>query len=177
VQKGRCITVANPRAGRLSLIWFGSTSFSLTNYLKHAIFASRLPGGAFEILVYGRSKMPRRAKMMTAKAKEKQRKIESGLVSELFPKVTEIAISMLYSQAGVLKPLSRTVNFSPDSAAAFKLNCLCADCVEGMFDFTKIISAMVGARKTTSKGEISCERCAAPECSYAAYTVTIKYGQ
>ena len=121
--------------------------------------------------------MPRRAKMMTAKAKEKQRKIESGLVSELFPKVTEIAISMLYSQAGVLKPLSRTVNFSPDSAAAFKLNCLCADCVEGMFDFTKIISAMVGARKTTSKGEISCERCAAPECSDAAYTVTIKYGQ
>ncbi len=115
--------------------------------------------------------------MTAAKAKDKQQKIDAGLVSELFPKVSEIAISMLYSQAGVLKPLSRTVNFSPDSAAAFKLNCLCADCVEGRFDFTKIISAMVAARKTTSKGEIRCEHCAAPECSNVSYSVTIKYGQ
>jgi hypothetical protein len=121
--------------------------------------------------------MSRRAKMMTAKAKEKQRRLDSGLVSELFPKVTEIAISMLYSQAGVLKPLSRTVNFSPDSAAEFKLSCLCADCIEGRFDFTKIISAMVKTRKTISKGEISCDSCPAPECSDAAYSVTIKYAQ
>jgi hypothetical protein len=115
--------------------------------------------------------------MTAAKAKEKQQRIDAGLVSELFPKVTEIAISMLYNQAGALKPLSRTVNFSADSAAAFKLNCLCADCVEGRFDFTKIISAMVKTRKTTSKGEISCDSCPAPECSDAAYTVTIKYAQ
>ena len=121
--------------------------------------------------------MTRRAKMMSAKAKEKQRRLDSGIVSELFPKVTEIAISMLYSQAGVLKPLSRTVNFFPDSAAEFKLNCLCADCVEGRFDFTKIISAMVKTRKTISKGEISCDSCPAPECSDAAYSVTIKYAQ
>ena len=121
--------------------------------------------------------MSRRAKMTAAKAKDKQQRIDAGLVSELFPKVTEIAISMLYSQTGVLKPLSRTVNFSPGSSATFKLNCLCSECDEGRFDFTKIISAMVGARKTISKGEISCEHCAAPECSDAAYTVTIKYGQ
>jgi len=42
-------------------------------------------------------KMSRRAKMTAAKAKEKQQRIEAGLVSEIFPKVTEIAISMLYS--------------------------------------------------------------------------------
>lgn len=121
--------------------------------------------------------MSRRAKMTAAKAKEKQQRIEAGLVSELFPKVTEIAISMLYSQSGALKPLSRTVNFFPGSSASFKLNCLCSECVEGKFDFTKIISAMVGTRKTVSKGEISCESCAAPECSDAAYSVTIKYAQ
>ena len=119
--------------------------------------------------------MSRRAKMTAAKAKDKQQRIDAGLVSELFPKVTEIAISMLYSQTGVLKPLSRTVNFSPGSSATFKLNCLCSECVEGRFDFTKIISAMVGARKTISKGEISCEKCSAPECSDVAYSVTIKY--
>ena len=121
--------------------------------------------------------MTRRAKMTAAKAKEKQQRIEAGLVSEIFPQVTEIAISMLYSQAGALKPLSRTINFSPESSATFKLNCLCSECVEGRFDFTKIISAMVGALKTVSKGEISCESCTAPECSDAAYSVKIKYAQ
>jgi hypothetical protein len=121
--------------------------------------------------------MTRRAKMTAAKAKEKQQRIDAGLISELFPKVAEIAISILYSQSGALKPLSRTVNFFPGSSASFRLNCLCSECVEGKFDFTKIISAMVGTRKTASKGEISCESCAAPECSDATYSVTIKYAQ
>jgi len=121
--------------------------------------------------------MSRRAKMTAAKAKEKQQRIEAGLVSELFPKVTQIAISMLYSQAGALKPLSRTVNFFPESSATFKLNCLCSECVDGRFDFTKIISTMVSTRKAISKGEISCESCSAPECSDVAYSVTIKYKQ
>ena len=119
--------------------------------------------------------MNRRAKMTAAKAKNKQQRTEAGTVSELFPKVAEIAISMLYSQAGEAKPLSRTVNFSPGSSAIFKLNCLCFECAEGRFDFTKIISTMVGARKTMSKGEISCESCSAPECADVAYSVTIKY--
>lgn len=121
--------------------------------------------------------MNRRSKITTAKAKEKQQRIEAGLVSELFPKVTQIAISMLYSRSGALKPLSRTVNFFPGSSAAFKVNCLCSECVEGRFDFTKIISGMVRTRKTASKGEISCESCSAPECSDVAYAVTIKYAQ
>ena len=121
--------------------------------------------------------MNRRAKMTAAKAEEMQQRIEAGLVSELFPKVTTIAISMLYSQTGVLKPLSRTVNFFPGSAATFKVNCLCSECVEGRFDFTKIISAMVRIQKMVSKGEISCESCSAPECSDVAYSVTIKYAQ
>jgi hypothetical protein len=119
--------------------------------------------------------MTRRAKMTAAKEKEKQQKIDAGLVSELFPKVTQIAINMLYSQAGALKPLSRTVNFFPGSSAIFKLNCLCSDCIEDRFDFTKIISEMVRTRKTASKGKISCESCSAPECSDVAYSVTIKY--
>lgn len=119
--------------------------------------------------------MNRRAKMTAAKAEKMQQRLDAGLVSELFPKVTEIVISMQYSQTGALEPLSRTVNFFPGSSATFKVNCLCSECLESGFDFTKIISAMVKAHKTGSKGEISCESCPAPECSDVAYSVTIKY--
>jgi len=120
--------------------------------------------------------MNRRAKM-AAKAEKKQQRIDAGIVADLFPKVAQITISMLYSQTGVLEPLSRIVNFSPGSVAIFKVNCLCSDCVEGVFDFTKIINSMVKARKPAAKGKISCISCAAPECTDAAYTVTIKYSK
>ncbi len=119
--------------------------------------------------------MNRRAKISAAKAERKQQKIEAGLVSELFPKVAEIAISMVYSQTGALEPLSRKINFFPGSSAVFRINCLCSECVEGGFDFTQIISAVVGARKTAAQGKISCERCSAPECSDVEYTITVKY--
>lgn len=119
--------------------------------------------------------MSRRMKVAAAKAEKKQQRIDAGLLSELFPKVKEISISMIYSQTGVLEPLSRTVNFFPSSYAVFKLSCLCSECLEGGFDFTKIISAMVGTHKTALKGKISCEGCSAPECSDVEYTATIKY--
>jgi len=119
--------------------------------------------------------MNRRAKMTAAKAEKMQQRLDAGLVSELFPKVTEIVISMQYSQTGVLEPLSRTVNFFPGSSATFKVNCLCSECVESGFDFTKIITEMVKTHKTGSKGKIDCESCSAPECSDVAYSVTIKY--
>jgi hypothetical protein len=118
--------------------------------------------------------MNRRAKMTAAKARQTQQKSEAGLVSELFPKVTTIAISMRYRQTGALKPLSRTVNFFPGSSAIFKVSCLCAECVEGRFDFTKIISEMLRTRKAVLKGKISCESCSAPECSDVEYSVAIE---
>ena len=121
--------------------------------------------------------MNRRGKMTAAKSEKVQQRNEAGLVSELFPKVTKIVISMQYGQTGVLAPLSRTVNFFPDSSAIFKVNCLCSECVEGVFDFTKIISAMVRTHKAVSKGEISCESCSAPECSDVAYSVKMEYAK
>jgi hypothetical protein len=121
--------------------------------------------------------MNRRVRLTAAKAERKQEKIQAGLVSEVFPKVLQISISMLYRQTGVLEPLSRTVNFFPGSFAVFKVNCLCAECVEGGFDFTGIMKGMVKNHKTVSKGELSCESCAAPECAHVAYTVTVKYAR
>ncbi len=119
--------------------------------------------------------MGRRVKIAAAKAEKKQQRIDAGLLSEVYPKVSKITISMLYSRTGALEPLSRTVNYFPGSTALFKVNCLCSECTEGVFDFTKIVGAMVKTRKTASKGEISCETCSAPECSDVAYTITIKY--
>ena len=119
--------------------------------------------------------MNRRVKMMAAKAEKKQQRIEAGIVSELFPNVAHMVVSMIYNRTGVLEPLSRTVNFFPGSVAIFKVNCLCSECVEGAFDFNKIIRSMVGSRKMVSKGELSCESCSAPECAGVSYTVKIKY--
>ena len=118
--------------------------------------------------------MSRRAKMTAAKAEKKQQKLEAGLVSELFPKIKKIAISMTYSQTGVLEPLSRAVNFYPGSTAFFKMHCLCSECDEGTFDFTKIISEMIKTNKMSSKGKIGCDGCSVPECSDVAYDIAIK---
>lgn len=119
--------------------------------------------------------MGRRVKVAAAKAEKKQQRIDAGLLSELYPKVSKITINMLYSQTGALEPLSRIVNYFPGSTAIFKVNCLCSECTEGFFDFTKILGTMVKARKTTLKGLISCETCSAPECSDVAYTIHINY--
>ena len=117
----------------------------------------------------------RRVKSAAAKAEKKQQRIDAGLLSELFPKVIDISISMVYSKTGVLEPLSRTVNFFPSSYAVFNVSCLCSECLEGGLDFSKIISSMVKARKTMSKGKISCKSCSVPECSDVSYTVVVKY--
>lgn len=123
----------------------------------------------------GGGNMSRRSKMTAAKAERKQQKLDAGIVSELFPKVKKIAISMTYSKTGVLEPLSRAVNFYPGSSAIFKMHCLCSECEEGNFDFTKIISSMVKTGKTASKGKIGCDGCSVPECSDVAYDILIKY--
>ena len=119
--------------------------------------------------------MSRRVKMTVAKAEKKQQKIDAGFISEVFPKVKHIAISMTYTQTGVLEPLSRAINYYPSSSAIFKMHCLCADCVEGGFDFAKTLRSMVKARKTSSKGKIGCDSCSAPECSDVSYRIEIKY--
>ncbi len=121
--------------------------------------------------------MSRRVKMTMPKTDREQQKSEAGRLSEVYPKVTKIVINMRYAQTGVLDPLSRIINFYPDSSARFTVTCLCSDCIEGVFDFTKIIRSMVRTRKTVSKGAISCESCSSPECSDVAYSVNIKYSQ
>ncbi|HSW62389.1 MAG TPA: hypothetical protein VLH56_03585 [Dissulfurispiraceae bacterium] len=119
--------------------------------------------------------MNSRVRIAAAKAEKKQQKLESGTISEIFPKVSKITVSMRYAKTGALEPLTRTVNFTRDSAALFKISCLCSECPESGFDFSEILKTMVTLHKTSAKGAINCENCPAPECSDVAYSATIKY--
>jgi hypothetical protein len=110
-----------------------------------------------------------------AKADKKQQKIDSGLMSSLFPEVSSIVINMQYKQKGVRDALPRTVNFYPGSYAFFRVDCLSKECIEGGFDFTHIMSKMVRSKAKTSKGEINCEGDSAASHSSIIYEVAIQY--
>ena len=120
--------------------------------------------------------MNRKMKMSMAKADKKQQNIDAGILSARFPEITNIAISMVYRQVGVLEPFHRTVNYFPGSYAVFRVNCLNEGCIEGGFDFSKIISAMVRDLKNLSKGKLSCKGCSpGADFSDVAYEVNIRY--
>ena len=120
--------------------------------------------------------MNRKMKMSMAKADKKQQNIDAGVLSARFPEVASIVISMKYRQVGVLEPFHRTVNYFPGSYAVFKVNCLNEGCIDGGFDFSKTISAMVKDLKNVSRGELSCKGCSRDaDFSHVMYDITIRY--
>ena len=120
--------------------------------------------------------MNRKMKMSIAKADKKQQNIDAGILSARFPEISSIAISMVYRQVGVLEPFHRTVNFFPGSYAVFRVNCLNEGCIEGGFDFSKIITTMVRDLKNVSAGTLSCTGCSpGADFSDVAYEVNIRY--
>ena len=108
-------------------------------------------------------------------AKDQQR-LDSGFVSMHFPEVASIVISMMYKQSGIANPISRTMNFSPDSYAFFRVGCLSDDCVDGGFDLTQTISSMIRNHSSNVKGELGCDD-SGPRADHSAivYEVAIKY--
>jgi hypothetical protein len=115
-------------------------------------------------------------KKNVARAERLQQKIDAGYMSAHFPEVSSIVISMTYNQRGIGSGLPRTVNFFPGSYALFRITCLSKECVDGGFDFTHIITAMIGNRKKTAKGELGCEgNGPSPDHSTIAYEVAIQY--
>ena len=96
-------------------------------------------------------------------------------MASIFPEVASISISMDYSQKGIRQPLPRTVNFFPNSYALFRVDCLSKECVEGGFDFSRIIASMVGKRNKASNGELGCEGGPAQDHSAIVYEVAIQY--
>jgi hypothetical protein len=105
-----------------------------------------------------------------------QQRLDAGFVNAHFPEVASIVISMMYNQKGIAKSLPRTVHFFPDSSAFFRINCLNKDCVDGGFDLTQVLTAMIGNRRKSAKGELSCEgNGASADHSAIAYEVLIHY--
>jgi len=104
-----------------------------------------------------------------------QQRLESGSVAKHFPEVASIVIIMTYNQKGA-KSILRTFNFSPSSYAFFRIECLRKDCVDGGFDLTQVITAMIRNRGAEAKGALSCEGNEPPaNHSDIAYQVAIQY--
>ena len=111
-----------------------------------------------------------------ARTERLQKKLDAGFVSAHFPEVASIGISMIYNQRGIAKALPRTVNFFPGSSALFRVNCLSKECVDGGFDLTQVITAMIANHSESAKGDLNCEG-NGPSAGHStiAYEVAIQY--
>jgi hypothetical protein len=88
----------------------------------------------------------------------KQRRLETGLISECFPEVSFIVIQMTYYLKGVTEAsMVRTVNFWPSRHAYFNMDCMIKDCVNGGFDLTPVIKLMIKKHEKLGKGNLSCK--------------------
>src|SRR5271157_2137495 len=114
-------------------------------------------------------------KKSAARAERRQQRMDAGLVATQFPEVASIAISMVYSQRGIKQPMPRTVNFFPSSYAFFTIECLSKECVEGGFNFTQILTGMIGNHKESSKGQLGCVGGPSTDHSAIVYEVAIQY--
>lgn len=111
--------------------------------------------------------------------RNKQRKLESGLISDLFPAVSDITVSMTYYQNAVNSVLmSRTVNFWPSHHAFFNMDCMNKECLDGGFDLTSVIVDMIKRHKKSCKGKLRCNGSVDPPVSEHAsitYQIVITY--
>lgn len=111
-----------------------------------------------------------------ARIEKRQRKIDAGFMGTQFPEVKGIVISMIYNQRGIQKSLPRVVNFSTESYALFRVDCLNKECVDGGFDLTPIITGMIRNRREAAAGNLSCEGDGpSSDHSTIAYEVAIQY--
>ncbi len=87
-----------------------------------------------------------------------QLRIDAGLLSDRFPGVSIINISMTYYQKGINPVLmKRTVNVYPTSYAYFNMECMTKGCVDGGFDLDRIISNLIRGHKESGEGELVCD--------------------
>ena len=111
------------------------------------------------------------------KIEKKQQRLESGLISEHFPGVSSIVITLKNSYGGV-KPITvvRTLTFWPDSYAYFNIECLRKNCVDGGFDLSAVVSRMIKSRKDCGEGNLVCNGSnLSSSHSYLTYKIDIQY--
>jgi hypothetical protein len=111
-----------------------------------------------------------------------QKKVDAGLVSERFHRVSGIEIKMIYYRRTVYSDsdtvlMLRTVNISPESYAYFYMQCMNNKCSEG-FDLTNVIKRLVKDRKTKGEGNLACTG-KSPDLpakhAYVHYVINITY--
>jgi hypothetical protein len=109
----------------------------------------------------------------------KQRRLETGLISECFPEVSFIIIQMTYYLKGVSEAsMVRTVNFWPSRHAYFNMDCMNKDCVNGGFDLTPVIRVMIKKHEKSGVGSLSCKGKISNQASQHSridYKITIQY--
>lgn len=87
----------------------------------------------------------------------KKSRLESGLLSERFPRVRTILIRMTYYQEGFNPVLMlRTVHMLPKDPAYFNMECIIKGCENGGFDLTRIVAGMVKENKKVARGRLRC---------------------
>jgi hypothetical protein len=93
-----------------------------------------------------------------ARREKTQQRLESGLISEHFPKVSSIVIDVTNSY-GERNPITvlRTLNFWPNSYAYFNIDCLSDRCVDGGYDLNQVITMMIRSHRDSEEGELSCD--------------------
>jgi hypothetical protein len=109
----------------------------------------------------------------------RQRKLAAGLISECFPKVTDIIIHMTYYQkAANPVMMNRIINFWPSQYAYFNMDCMIKGCVDGGFDLTSVIAKMIKNRKKSEKGKLTCNGKSdtlSSDHASVTYQINIKY--
>jgi hypothetical protein len=111
----------------------------------------------------------------------KQRKIDAGVVSERFPKISNMIIHMTYfhdAENSVL--MERTVNIFPTSTADFNMECMIRGCDNGGFNLTPLISTLIKQNKKLAKGSMKCKGKLENHSSTHAnisYEINIKYNK
>jgi len=104
-----------------------------------------------------------------------QQRQDAGFIAANFPEVVDINMHMTYNQKGA-KSILRNFHFTPDSYAFFRINCLRKDCVDGGFDLTQVITAMIRNRRMEAQGAISCEGTdSSTNHSDITYDIAIQY--
>lgn len=105
----------------------------------------------------------------------KRQMLAAGLVSDCFPGVASIVVTMDYSR-GTYSTVHRTLNFYPGNHAFFKISSLGEECEEGGLDLTRFIQKMVKSREESAKGAFKCaHKDAEPVHPNVEYEVAITY--
>jgi len=106
----------------------------------------------------------------------KQSKVDAALLSESYPDVSSVVVSMNYYQRNKGQVfMQRTVNFFPGSAAYFLMECMRHDCIDGGYDLETVIATMMRDHLESGNGEIVCPGDKSSGHARIDYTIAIQY--